>query len=144
MTASPGPKPVAETQEVLLVDHFEHGLDGILDDFILQGGYAQRTLASVGLRDPCPLRGLCPVGSAMHSPVEVVNPILQVFPVCVPSHTVHAGGSKSFEFEIAVPEHFRGNMVQQGGKPHLLILLRCFSYAPQTDATLPRLCVRRE
>ena len=144
MTASPGPKPVAEAQEVLLVDLFKHGLHGLLDDLVFQGSNAQGTLASIGLRNPCPLRGLCPVGTAMHATVEVVDPLLQVVPVCVPRHSVHAGGSHSFEFEVAVLEHFRSDVVQQGGKPHLLIPLRCFSYAPQSDATLSRLCVRRE
>ena len=56
-------------------------------------------------------------GSALHSTVEVVNPLLQVVPVCVPCHSVHAGSGHSFEFEVAVLEHFRSNVVQKGGKP---------------------------
>ena len=43
--------------------------------------------------------------------------LLQVVPVCVPRHSIHAGGSHPFEFEVAVLEHFRSDVVQQGGKP---------------------------
>ena len=79
----------------------------------------------------------------MYATVEVVNAFLQVVPITVPRHTVHARGSHSFEFEITVPKHLRRDMVQQGGKPHLLIPLRCLSYASPSDASLARRCVRR-
>jgi len=34
--ASAWPKPITEADKILLVDVFEHGFDGLLDDFVLQ------------------------------------------------------------------------------------------------------------
>ena len=77
VAASSGSKPVAEAQEVLLVDLFEHGLDGLLDDLVLQGSDAQGTLTPVGLGNPCPLGGLGPVGTPMDTAVKVRQAFLQ-------------------------------------------------------------------
>src|SRR5262249_42328144 len=40
------PKSIAEADKILLIDLFEHGLDGLLDDLVLQGRNAQGTLPS--------------------------------------------------------------------------------------------------
>ena len=84
------PKPVAEAEEVLLVDVFEHGLDGLLDDLVFQGRNAQGTLSPVGFGNPCPLGGLCPVGPAVNPVMKVEKPTPQtVRPVLFPGHPVH-------------------------------------------------------
>jgi site-specific DNA recombinase len=51
MRATSRPKPVGETQEVLLVDLVEEGHHGLLNDLVLQGRNAQGALPPIGLRD---------------------------------------------------------------------------------------------
>jgi hypothetical protein len=48
----------------------------------------------------------------MHSVVEVVDPFLQTLPISVPRHSIETGNSRAFELEVAVLEHFRGDVVQ--------------------------------
>lgn len=51
MRAATGPKPIRKTFEVDLIDLVEDRHHGLLNDFVLQGRDAQRTLSPVGLRD---------------------------------------------------------------------------------------------
>ena len=51
MLAAPGTEPIGEPQEVLFVNLIEDRHYGLLDDLILQGCNAQRTLSSIRFRD---------------------------------------------------------------------------------------------
>jgi hypothetical protein len=50
MLATLGPESVGEAQEVDFVDLVEYPHHGLLDDLVLQGRDAQRSLSSVRLR----------------------------------------------------------------------------------------------
>src|SRR2546425_4399709 len=77
VAAASGSKPVAEADKVLLVNLFEHGLDGPLDNLVFQGCYAQGTLTPIGLENPRSLGGLCLVGTSMDPSVKVRQAVLQ-------------------------------------------------------------------
>jgi hypothetical protein len=49
MRVAPRPKPIRESQKVLLVYLIEDCSHSMLDDFVLQGSYAQGSLSSVWL-----------------------------------------------------------------------------------------------
>ena len=68
MAVAARPKSIAETEEVLFVNLFEHGFHGLLDNLVFQGRDPQRALTSVRLGNPCPFRGLCPVTAAVDAP----------------------------------------------------------------------------
>lgn len=142
MAASAGSKPVAEAQEILLIDGFEHGLDGLLDDFVFQGSNAQGTLTPVGFGNPCPFGGLGSVGAPMDASVEVRQAFLQAVSIFLPRDAIDAGGRRALQLEIAGPQEIDSHVVQQRGKPNLLVPLRGFSYALQSATTLARRCVR--
>jgi hypothetical protein len=60
---------VAEVDEVLFVVRIEHPDRRHLEDFVLHRCNAQRPLPSVGLVNPCPLRGLRPMAVTGDLPV---------------------------------------------------------------------------
>ena len=76
--AAPGPEPVREAQEVLLVDRVEDRHDRLLDDLVLQGRDAQRSLSPVRLRDVGSLGRLRSIRPLMHAAVQIGQPRLQV------------------------------------------------------------------
>jgi CheY-like chemotaxis protein len=49
--AAPGPEPIREPEELLLVDRVQHGGRRPLDDLVLEGGHRQRALAAIRFRD---------------------------------------------------------------------------------------------
>ncbi len=51
MRVSSGPEPIRKALEVHLVNLIEDGHHGLLNNLVLQGRDAQRSLPPVGLRD---------------------------------------------------------------------------------------------
>ena len=90
MRPAPRPKPVRESQEILLVNLFEDPCHRLLDNLILQCSDAQRTLPPVGLQDVDSSRGLSPIRASMDTTVKIGQPILQVLLVLPPCHPVHS------------------------------------------------------
>ena len=133
------PKPVTEADKVFLVNLFEHGLDCLLNDFVLQGRNPQGTLPPIRLRYPCPLGRLCPVGPAVNAVVQIMEAIHQtVAPVLVPGHAIHSRTCLPLQFVEARVEQQRRDMMEQGGKPRFLIPACCLPYALQSIDPLIR------
>src|SRR4051812_41213722 len=68
--AASGPEPVAEPQELLLVDRGEEVDPRLLDDLVLQRGDAERPLPAIGLWYVLPPRRLRPVRSRVDPPAQ--------------------------------------------------------------------------
>ena len=102
--AAPGPESIGEAQEVDFVDLVEHPHHGLLDDLVLQGRDAQRSLSSVGLRDEDATRRLRPVGALMDPAMEIAEPIFEVDVVLLPGYAVDSRGRFVFEREEAFLE----------------------------------------
>jgi hypothetical protein len=78
MLASPRTEPVAKAQELGLVDWPQDGDHSGLDDFILQGGDAERPLSAIGLRDEPSPRGQRSMRSSVDPLMEISEVALEV------------------------------------------------------------------
>ena len=136
-----GPEPVAEPQEVALVDGVEHPGDRLLDNLVLQGGYAERTHPPVTLGYPSPLRGLRPVAPAVNAGVEVRDAVLQVLAVARPRLAVHAGGRVMLQGMVRIPQQARRHVVQKIREPQRRVLPCCRTHPVQpTRRMIPAQC----
>ena len=99
MLATFGAKSVAEAEEFFLVDRVQHRRRRLLEDLVLQSRDGVRALFPIGLRDVPTPRGLCAIGSAMDTIVQISELLLEVCPVILPSHTVCTGSGVAFERE---------------------------------------------
>ena len=114
MRPPPRSEPVAETNELRLVDRREQVVHNrLLDELVFQRGDSQRSFAPVrlGYLHP-PDRGRS-VRSRVHSPVQVVQAPVQPLSVLFPRHPVHARGRVAFQRCIGRPQRFGRDMVQQ-------------------------------
>ena len=84
MRAAPGPEPIRETQKVLLVNLIEDCSHGALDDFVLQGGYAQRPLSSIRFGYVGSLGRSRSIRAPVHTTVQILQPLVQVRLVFLP------------------------------------------------------------
>jgi len=89
MLATPRAKPIREAQKVLLIDRIEDGDHAMLDNLVLQRGYPQRTLPSVGFRDIHPPRRLRSVRSTVDPAAQIDQSILQPGLIRLPRGAVH-------------------------------------------------------
>src|SRR5208282_5714477 len=85
----------------------------------------------IGFVDPDSPRRLRAIGPAMDTSVEVGQPLLQSVPIGLPRHPVHSRRCLPLQVVVAAAEQIDSDVMQQGGEPHLLILLRCFTYTVQ-------------
>src|SRR5450759_4036226 len=86
LRASPGPKSVAETPEILLVYGVEDRHHRLLYDFVFQRRDADRPLPTVRFLQINPPRRLCPVTAPVHPFVQISQPWFQSVFVFRPSH----------------------------------------------------------
>src|SRR5262245_49456825 len=112
MLATPWPETIGESQEIDFVDLVEYPHHGLLDDLVLQGRDAQRSLSSVGLRDGDATRWLRPVGTLMDPAMEIAEPIFEVNVVLFPRDAVDSRGRFMLEREEAFLESLDGHVVQ--------------------------------
>ena len=141
MLAAPGPESIGEAQEIDLVDLVEHPHHGLLDDLVLQGRDAQRSLSSVGLRDEDATRRLRPVGALMDPSMEIAEPIFEADVVLLPRDAVNSRGRFVLEREEAFPESLDGHVVQQGGEPCTPVPACHLSHTIQSGQRIePALC----
>ena len=129
--AAPGPEPVREPEEVLLVDRVQHRDRRPLDDLVLQGGDRQRALPAIRLRDVPPPGRLRPVRSPMDPIVQILDPALEVCLVVLPRQPVHAGRGVPLEREERQPEQGEAEVVEERGEPFLLPVPCGLPYAVQ-------------
>ena len=78
MLASPRTEPVAEAQELRLVDRRQDRDHSALDNFVLQSGDAERPLPAIGLRDEPSPRGKRSIRSSKDPLVEVSEVVLEI------------------------------------------------------------------
>jgi hypothetical protein len=90
MRATPRPEPVRKASEVHLIYLIENGHHGLLNDFVLQGRDAQRTLPPVGLRYIDSSRGLGPVRTTMNPAVQIGKPTFQSDFILFPCDAIHS------------------------------------------------------
>jgi len=92
MLTAPGSESVGEAHKVLFVNLVEDRHDCVLNDLILQGSDAQRTLPPSPFRyarSPGRLRSIRP---PMDAAMQVRQLLIQVRPVLMPSHAIDTGG----------------------------------------------------
>lgn len=130
MLAAPGPEPVREPEEVLLVDRIQHHHDRALDDLVLQRRNRQRALAAVRLRYQPPTRRLRPIRPPMDPLVQVFDPVIEVCLVVLPSQPVRPGGGVFPQSVERRPQ--QSGMVEERGERLLLPSRRSFPYAAQS------------
>ncbi len=129
MLAALGPEPVAEPEEVFLVDLVQHRHHGPLDNLVFESGNGQRALLAVGLRDVDPSGRLRPIRSAMDTPVQIDEPWLEIGLIVRPRHAIHARRRVPLEGEERQPEQIHIDVVQQRGELRLLVQPHGFPYA---------------
>jgi hypothetical protein len=89
---APRPEPVAEPQELRLVDRRQDRHHRRLDDLILHCGNAERPLPAIRLRDVHPSRWQRPIRSPMDPCVQVREVGLEGLRVARPCQPVGPGG----------------------------------------------------
>jgi site-specific DNA recombinase len=111
--AAPGPEPVAEAQELRLVDRRQDHDHRGLDDLVLQGRDAERPLPAVRLRDVHPPRRQRPIRPCVKPPMQGGEVVLAARLVCLPRHRVGPGSRAPLEREERGPEHADADVVQE-------------------------------
>jgi site-specific DNA recombinase len=129
--AALGAEPVAEPEEVFLVDGVQHREHRLLDDLVLQGGNRQRALFAVGLGYHHPPRRLRPIRPAMDPVVQIDEPGLKISLPGRPCHPIHAGGRVTPKREERFPKQADIHMVQERGERLRLPLPCGLPYAVQ-------------
>jgi|KBSSwiStaDraftv2_1062776.scaffolds.fasta_scaffold91158_1 hypothetical protein len=113
-------EPVAEPEEVLLVDAVQHGGGRSLDYLVFQGGHREWALSSVSLWYVGPARWKCPVCSSMDPRGQISEVSVKVCLVCPPRYPVHSGSGIAFEREECIPEQGDADVVEERGELLLL------------------------
>src|SRR5262249_4366669 len=131
MLAAPGTETIGEPQEVLFVNLVENCHYGLLNDLILQGCDAQWALSSIGFWDVSSLGRLRPIRPPMDSAVKVYQLRIQVRLVLLPRQTIDSGRGFSLQGVVAIPQQIDGDVVEQRGEPHLLVLTCCPTHTVQ-------------
>src|SRR5260370_25351239 len=141
MLAAPRAKPIREAEKVFLVNLVEDGGHGLLDKLVFQGRNPQRALPSICFLYVHSSRWLRTIRSTMNSAMEIEQSIFNSDFIFLPCDPVHSGCVFSLERVKAFPQQIDGQMVEQGGELHLLILPGYFPHACQPlGHTFPALC----
>ena len=111
MLSSTWAKAITEPEECFLIDLIQDSDHSALDDFIFQGAYPEGTLTTASFGDISPVHWLCPIGPLMHPGMQVLKPWLQVLPILLPRHPVHAWGGIPLEREVRLPQALYGQMM---------------------------------
>src|SRR5580692_2969348 len=141
MLAAPRAKPIRKVEKVFLIDLVEDGNHGLLDKFVFDSRDREWTLPSIFFLYVHSSRGRRSIGSAMNSAMKIDQSILQSVFILLPSNPVHSRCGFPLEGVKAFPQQIDGQMVEQGGELHLLILFCCFPHAGQPlGHTFPAPC----
>ena len=109
----PRSEPVAEAQELRLVDRRQDHDHRHLDDLVLDGDNAERPFSAVGLRDHHPPRRQRPIRSPMQARVQVAEPRLPLLLVVRPRLLVDARGRVLVEREERTPQNIDAEVVEE-------------------------------
>src|SRR4051794_22154698 len=113
MLATPRPEPVAEPQELRLVDRREDRHHRGLDDLVLDGGDAERPLRAIRLWDVPPARRQGPVGAPMNARVQISEVSVKVCRVVHPCHAVDPWSRALLQIEEGLPQDVDRDVVQE-------------------------------
>src|SRR4029077_927682 len=106
-------EPVAEPQELRLIDRRQDCHHRRLDDLVLQGSDAERSLSSIRLRNISPTRWQRSIRSCLDARTEIREVLLEAFRVLGPCHLVDAGRGELLQPEEARPQNIDGEMMQE-------------------------------
>jgi len=113
MLATPRPEPVAEPQELRLVDRREDRHHRCLDNLVLDGGDAERPLFAIRLWYVPPARRQCPVCAPMNSRVQISEVSVKVCRVVHPCHAIDTWSSALLQIEEGLPQDADRDVVQE-------------------------------
>jgi len=106
-------EPVAEAQELRLIDRRQDCHHRRLDDLVLQGSDAERPLPAIRLRNISPTRWQRSIRSCLNARMEIREVLLEAFCVLGPCHLVDAGRGELLQPEEARPQNIDGEMMQE-------------------------------
>ena len=135
-------EPVAEAQELRLVDRRQDGNHRRLDDLVLQGSDAERPLSAIRLGNVRPARWQRSVRSCMDAGVEVREVVLEVFRVFVPRQLVDARRGGPLQTEEAARRTSTLTWCRSAVSFSCLFLLTASRMRACAWDTASRLCVR--
>src|SRR6476620_12753484 len=131
MRAAPRSEPVAESEEVFLVDCVQQRDHRPLDDLVLQRGDRERALPSVRLgyvNAPARQR---PIRSPLDPIMQVLEPAPEVCLVVPPRQPIHTRRGVFPELVERLSEEIDADVVEERGEPLLLPCLCDLPYAFQ-------------
>jgi hypothetical protein len=114
--AASGSEPVAESQELRLVDRREDSHHGCLDDLVLNGSNAERPLSAIRLRYVLPARWQRSIRSGMNPCVKIGEVGLQICRVLVPRPAIDARGRALLQAEEGPFQNLDADVVQERGQ----------------------------
>jgi hypothetical protein len=104
MRGTPRAAPIRKTREVSCINRIPNLYNRALDDFIFQGGVTQRPLPPLGcgyVAAPCRLRL---VRASLQSCGKPPKGGLQMLPILLPRHSVHARSCGVLQTAIGPPQ----------------------------------------
>ena len=131
MRAAPGPEPIREPEEVLLVDRVQQRDHRPLDDLVLQGRDRERALPAIRLGNVDPPGRQCPIRSPLDPVVQILEISLKVCLVVLPRQPIHAGRGVLLELEERLLQQVDVDVVEERGELLLLPFPCDFPYAFQ-------------
>jgi hypothetical protein len=124
MLTTPGPKPVGETEKVLLVGRVQHLDHRPLQDLVLQRGDTERPQPPVRLRYEHPARRHRPVSAPLNPSMQILEVGPQIQPVVPPRHAIHSRGGARADRPIRLPQTIDADVMKERGEPHIPVLAR--------------------
>ena len=122
-------EPVAEPQELRLVDRRQDCNHRRLDDLIFQCSDAERPLSAICLWNISPARWQRSIRSRLDARVEVREVLLKAFPVFGPGHLVDPRRGGLLQTKEACPQNIDGEVMQERRQLVLSVPVDGFSYA---------------
>src|SRR6516164_5957275 len=142
MLASPFTEPVRKAKEVRLIDGVQYRRHGVLDDFVLQRGNAERPEFAVRFGNIDSTGWQRAVAAGLDHIPERGYSLVELFLVVAPCHPVDAGRRGSLQLPEAFRQQFGRHVVHQRREPCLPVLLASSRIASNLVDALVRLCVR--
>jgi hypothetical protein len=131
MLRAPRPKPVRETEKILLIDGVQHLDHRPLKDLVLQAGDPERPQPPIGLRYEHPPNRTRPVRTPMNPSVQIQKVRLQIQPVIPPRDPIDPRGRVRADRPIRAPQTVHGHVMQERGEPHIPVLPRRLAHTIQ-------------
>src|SRR5580692_7467780 len=106
-------EPVAEAQELRLIDRRQNCRQRSLDNLVLYGSDAERPLSAVRLRYVLPARRQRSIRSCVYASMQVQEICLQMFCVFAPRRLIDTRRSSLLQSEKACPQDINADVMQE-------------------------------